>query len=210
MGIKETIKSMLKLESTITNIHQTLEQTNNEQTSTYDYQRISPDDMILLLKDFQTCIADFLNSGLEYNKVKYTICGLILIDAILSVDKQIFNFKVARNMVLNTVEKAALFAYWIVKLRPISITDKRYINKDGYNNKINELFAIHYLISALVGTGKIVLFDGHKGANLSLSHPLIKRLSYEFRYSNLTADSILVLANTIVTDTLEYYNNHDK
>ena len=101
----------------------------------------------------------------------------------------------------NEGKKAALYAYWIAKLRPIMIIDPKYIDADGYNNKINEFFAIHYMLAALNGVGRIELWDGHTGIELTLNNPFIQRLWYSFRFRNITIDSIIVLADAITTDT---------
>lgn len=167
------------------------------------YQQLSNEDIALLLRDFNMSIADFFR-GLDIpSDVSYTVCGLDLIDVILRVDKRIHYFQVFHKMICNEGKKAALYAYWIVKFRPIMITDPRYMNIDGYNNKINELFAIHYLLSALNGMGRIKtkFEDDKNGVELSLNHPFIKRLWYTFRFRNLPIDSIIVLADTITTDT---------
>ena len=157
-----------------------------------------------MMKELQVVIDDFLKIGLQYgNKVKYTVCGIDLIDIILRVDKRIYHYQVFHGMDCNEGKKAALFAYWIAKLRPIMITDPRYLNADGYNNKINELFAIHYFLSALTGMGRIKLWDGHDGIDLKLNNPFIQRLWYSLRFRNFTIDSIIVLADAMTTETFK-------
>lgn len=165
------------------------------------YQRLSNEEIEEILKEFMIIIRDFFR-GLEYpNDVEYTVFGIDLIDAIFRVDKRTHYFQIFHGMTCNEGKKAALYAYWIAKLRPIKITDDRYKNIDGYNNQINELFAIHYMLSALCGMGRIKLWDGHNGVELSLDNPFIKRLRYSMRFRNITIDSIIVLADTITTET---------
>jgi hypothetical protein len=167
------------------------------------YQRLSDSEINLLLQDLQNSIGDFFRRIELPSDVEYTVCGLDLIDVIIRVDKRIHYFKVFHEMDCNESKKAALFAYWIAKFRPIMITDKRYINTVGFNNEINELFAIHYLLEILVGMGRIKVWDGHEGVILTLNNPFIKRLKYSFRFRNITIDSIIVLADSITTDTLK-------
>jgi len=167
------------------------------------YQQLSKDEIKVILKDLQIKIEDFMR-GLEYHGItKYTVCGLDLLDIILRVDKRIYYFKVFHGMDCNEGKKAALFAYWIVKFRPIMITDPKYIDVDGYNNKVNEMFAIHYMLSALCGMGRIKTGNDRRGVNLSLKNPFIERLWYSFRFRNITIDSIIVLADAIATDTFK-------
>jgi hypothetical protein len=171
--------------------------------NTSAYQQIPCDEIENILRRLQSSIDDFLKIGLGYNvnKVQYTVCGLDLIDTIHRVDKRIHYFKVFHGMDCNEGKKAALYAYWIAKLRPIKITDPRYINADGYNNQVNELFAIHYMLSALKGMGRINLWDGHDGVDLKLDNPFLRRLRYSLRFRNFSIDSIIVLADAITTDT---------
>ena len=166
------------------------------------YQQLSKSEVKSILKRLEVIIDDFLNRGLQYDhKIKYTVCAMDLIDVILRVDKRIHYFQVFHGMDCNEGKKAALYAYWIVKLRPIMITDPRYINTDGYNNKINEFFAIHYMLCALDGMGRINHWNGNTGINLTLNNPFVQRMWYAFRFRNITIDSIIVLADAITTDT---------
>ena len=167
------------------------------------YQQLPYSEVKTILKELQVEIDDFLNIVLHYDKkIAYKVCGMDLIDIILRVDKRIHYFQVFHGMDCNESKKAALFAYWIVKLRPIMITDPKYINADGYNNKINEFFAIHYMLCALTGMGRIIHWNGSTGIKLTLNNPFLQRMWYSFRFRNITIDSIIVLADAITTDTL--------
>ena len=151
----------------------------------------------------ETYIADLVR-GLEYpSDLQYTVCVIDLIDAILRVDKRICYYKVFHNMDCNEGKKAALYAYWIAKFRPIMITDKRFINKDGYNNQINEMFAVHLMMAALVGMKRVKLWDGHSGVDIKFSTPFIQKLNYSLRFRSISIDSIIVLADAITTGTFE-------
>jgi hypothetical protein len=166
-------------------------------------QRLPNEEIEIIMGEFMIAIRDFF-IGLEYPKnIEYTVFGIDILDAILRVDKRIHYFQIFHGMTCNEGKKAALYAYWIAKLRPIKITDNRYKNVDGYNNQINELFAIHYLLSALCGMGRIKLWDGNDGITLSINNPFIKRLKYSMRFRNFTIDSIIVLADAITTDTFK-------
>ena len=167
------------------------------------YKRLADNEINFLLQDLQECMKDFFRRIELAHDIKYVVCGLDLVDVIIRVDKRIHYFKVFHDMECNESKKAALFAYWIAKFRPIMITDERYINTIGFNNEINELFAIHYLLEVLIGMGRIKTWDGSEGVELSLSNPFIKRLKYSLRFRNFTIDSIIVLADTITTDSFK-------
>lgn len=174
------------------------------------YKQLPESEINTILKEFDEKIKDFIgitmpNDGtMDYGDgIEYTVCVLDFIDIILRVDKRKHYFKIFHDMECNEVKIAALFAYWIVKLRPIMITDQRYKDDDNYNNRINELFAIHYLISAANGLGRIKLDGEPGGLALRLNNPFIKRLWYSFRFRNITIDSIIVLADALTTDTFK-------
>jgi hypothetical protein len=167
------------------------------------YQRLSDDDIMDLLLSLQEEIEYFIRYVQGYpTNLRYVICGLDLIDVIIRVDKRRHYFSVFHGgLDINDCKKAALFAYWLVKFRPIKITDRRYVNKVGYNTHVNELFAIHYLLSMLCKEKRVLLWDGSSGAHVTLEHPYIQKLRYSFRFRNFTIDSMIVLADTINTET---------
>ena len=168
------------------------------------YTRLPFDEMRSILQRIEVAIDDFLNYTLGYGgRIQYTVCVLDLIDVIIRVDKRQHYFKVFHNnMDINEGKKAALFAYWIAKLRPIKIIGEQ---KDtlGYNDSVNELFAIHYLVSALCGIGRIHLRDENGGIELSLDNPFIEELRYSLRYRSIPIDAMIVLADSITTDTFK-------
>jgi hypothetical protein len=163
------------------------------------YQRLSNKELFSVMRDLEIEIDDFLQYGLGYRKEQYLVCGLDIIDAIIRVDKRLHYFRIFHDMEINECKKAALFAYWIVKLRPITIIDNSLINKVGY--KANEAFAVHYLLSILVGVGKVKLWDGHEGVKIDMKNRYIEELEYSFRFRNFTIDSMIVLADAINTES---------
>jgi hypothetical protein len=165
------------------------------------YQRLSDGDIRDILQLFQDEIYHFIHYVMGYPlNIQYTVCGLDLIDAIIRVDKRRYYFNVFHGMDINDCKKAALFAYWLVKFRPIKITGNQYISRLGYNDHVNELFAIHWLLCVLCEEEKVRLWDGSAGARITLEHPYIQKLWYSFRFRNFTIDSMVVLADTINTE----------
>jgi len=171
-------------------------------SSVHLYEELSSAELISILQTLEVKMHDFLDYTLEYKgKVNYTICVLDLIDAIKRVHKRKYYFKVFhKDMVINEGKEAALFAYWIAKLRPIKITDE-YMDTPGYNDTVNEMFAIHYLIAALCGIKRIHLKDKDGGIELALDNPFLVELQYSLRYRSLPIDSMIVLADSITTDS---------
>jgi hypothetical protein len=168
----------------------------------HQYRRLSDKDISDILRMFQDEIKYFIHYVQGYPEdIRYVVCGLDLIDVIIRVDKRQFYFDVFHDMNINDCKKAALFAYWLVKFRPIKIVDDRYRDTLGYNDHVNELFAIHYLLTVLITEGKVRWWNGSEGVHITLEHPYVKKLRYSFRFRNFTIDSMVVLADTINTET---------
>lgn len=128
------------------------------------YQRLSDDDFINMLRRLNEEFDDYLRYGLGYKKEQYFICGLDIIDAIIRVDKRLAYFLYFhQGMKINECKKAALFAYWIIKLRPIKIIDDKLKNDVEHNARINEKLAANHLLNALSGVGQVKFWDGHEG-----------------------------------------------
>lgn len=171
----------------------------------YTYRRLPNDELMKSIRYFDEEIEYFIHYVLGYGKdVHYCICGLDIIEAIIRVDKRLCYFRIFHDdMEINECKKAALYAYWIIKFRPIKIVDDEHKNKIGFNNQVNELFAIHHLISVLSGIGKIKPWNGSEGVNITMQNPYLQDLCYSFRFRNFTIDSMIVLADSITTDTFK-------
>ena len=166
------------------------------------YERLSNENLISLLRCLQDEFETFLHYGLGYTKGQYLISGLDIIDAIIREDKREKYFRYFHNgMKINECKKAALFAYWIIKLRPIKIIDNGLINNVERSAKVNEKVAVNHLLKALVGVGQVKLWDGHDGVNFDKDNEFLKELHYSFRFRNFTIDSMIVLADAITTES---------
>ena len=111
-------------------------------------------------------------------------------------------FKAETNNRINNEKKAALFAYWIAKLRPVTFTDAKLRNSKEHAD-VNEKLAVHHLLCALVDKGKVKLWDGKDGVLLDRDNKFIKELCYSFRFRNLPIDSMIILAESINTDSFK-------
>ena len=171
-------------------------------SGTERYERLSDDHLIEILRFLEEQFDTFLQYGLGYTKGQYLISGLDIIDAILRVDKRINYFRYFHEgMEINECKKAALFAYWIIKLRPIKIIDSELKNNVERSANVNERVAVHHLLCALVAVGQVKLWDGHEGVKLDEKNKFLKELHYSFRFRNFTIDSMIVLADAINTQS---------
>ena len=135
-----------------------------------------------------------------YSENQYFICGLDLIDIIIRVDKRLSYFRYFHNMRINDRKKAALYAYWIIKLRPVKIIDDKLKNKIEHA-KVNEKLALNHLLSILIARGKIKLGNGKDEVVLDGHNKFLRELYYSFRFRNFTIDSMIVLADAINTQS---------
>jgi hypothetical protein len=163
------------------------------------YQPLGDDDLINMLRQFINEIHGYLQ-GLGYSENQYSICGLDLIDIIIRVDKRLAYFDYFHHMKINDSKKAALYAYWIIKLRPVKIVDGRLKNRTGHA-KVNEKLALNHLLGVLVARGRIKLGDGKDEVVLDIQNKFLKELYYSFRFRNFTIDSMIVLADAINTQS---------
>jgi len=153
----------------------------------------------LLTKRFK----EFLGLKGFPENVEYSISYVTLVDIIIRVDKRKAYYMCFHDMEINECKEVALYAYWIIKLRPFAITDKTYLrNLDACC--INESFAIYFIGLVLELTHRIKYTK-----NIKESYS--RFLEYSFRFRNFSIDSFIVLVESISTETLEkeYPNLYD-
>jgi hypothetical protein len=169
-------------------------------TGSGHYQLLPIADIIIILRALQEEFEDYLHYGLGYRKDQYIVSGVDIIDAIVRVDKRESYFYYFHNMKINDEKKAALYAYWIAKFHPVKFTDE-FRNKKAHAN-VNEKLAMNHLIAALVRKGRIKLWDGKDGVKIEESK-FYDELCYSFRFRNFTIDSMIILADSITTDSFK-------
>jgi hypothetical protein len=158
-------------------------------------------DIFIMLQALQEEFEDYLHYGLGYSKDQYIISGIDIIDAIVRVDKRKAYFHYFHKIKVSDEKMAALFAYWIAKFHPVKFIDDDLRHKKAHIN-VNEKLAINHLLSALVNKGKIKLWDGTDGVEIEKSR-FYEDLCYSFRFRNFTIDSIIILAESITTDSFK-------
>jgi hypothetical protein len=92
-------------------------------------------------------------------------------------------------MTINEFKIAGLLAYWIIRFKPITITDSRYCNNIEHCDS-NELFAFYIIWIALYQADRC-------DTSLTGKERFVKELQYSFRFRSFTIDSLIVLAETL-------------
>lgn len=107
-------------------------------------------------------------------------------EIIVRVDKRRDYFLVFHDQTeMNEIKEAALYAYWILKFRPISVSNPKY-------NNINDTFALFMIFSMVKRKRRLV---GKK--DFPLSKDYVNKLSYAFAYWDLSKEALIVLAETL-------------
>ena len=159
------------------------------------YDRILYEDIEKVIQIFYQRFNEFLIlKGFPPETEKY-ISFFTLIDIIVRVDKRKAYYHCFHGMEINECKEAALYAYWIIKLRPFTITDVKYI-KSTDACLVNESFAIFLIGLILETTGRI-----KKTVNINDTYRNF--LEYSFRFRDFSLDSFVVLIESISTETLE-------
>lgn len=157
-----------------------------------DYHYEKPDSVYInkYLNFFESQIETFLVEILGYPKeIKYHVSAISIIDIVIRVDKRKAYFHIFHTMSINEYKTAGLFAYWILKLRPITIIDDRY-NKNIKDCFVNELFALYIIWVVLYKMGRC-------STEIIGNEEYFEELKYSFRFRNFTIDSMMVLIDSI-------------
>jgi len=159
------------------------------------YERIPYKSIEKILMLFNKRFEEFLiYKGFPSNTEKH-ISFFTLLDIIVRVDKRKAYYYCFHDMEINECKEAALYAYWILKLKPFTITDEKYKNNIEACT-INESFVIFLIALILENTGRIKKTNNIKNSYLNF-------LEYSFRFRNFSIDSFIVLIESISTETLE-------
>jgi hypothetical protein len=160
-----------------------------ERNANLAYEIISDIELFDLLCLFEKQIKKFILDNNYPDDLEYFICSRDLLDLIIRVDKREAYFYCFHDIEISERKKAALYAYWILKFRPIKIIDFRYINTEKANT-VNEAFAIYMICSILKFSKKLPY-------NKVKKDTYYKKLMYAFRFRNISMDSMLLIVESI-------------
>jgi hypothetical protein len=161
------------------------------------YERMPLEEIGKLIQLFDKLFKLFVRLKGFPENVKFHTSFYSLVDIIIRVDKRKAYYQCFHNMEINECKEVALYAYWILKLRPFTITetDTAYTRNVDVCT-INESFVAFLIGLVLEATGRIKRTPG-------LKDDYNRLVDYSFRFRNFSIDSFVVLIETIGTDTLE-------
>jgi len=175
----------------------------------YRYKPIPPKELGEFLKKFGDFCDGFLNSIKYPDTWHVHVSSYALMEILDRVDKReayyyYFHPKKGSGVEINERKLGGLFAYWILKFRPISVDfdNDLLISKEQhqYANNINEYFAAYTLYSWLSKWYRATQqkpLDLNKAGSSNFHNALV----YAFRYRNISIDAMMVLVESIVTET---------
>ena len=166
-----------------------------ERNKNLSYSCISQEEIQKAIRFLVKRFTDFLRFKGFPEDTEFHISYYTLIDIIIRVDKRKAYYLCFHNMEINECKEAALYAYWILKLRPFAITDDKYKNNADACT-INESFVIHFIGFVLELTHRIKLTEKSQES-------YSRFLEYSFRFRSFSIDSFVVLVESISTETLE-------
>ena len=167
----------------------------NALNMTFRYQKQEMNDILAELELFEKMIKDFFTQSGFQDDVQYIVSARALLDMVIRTDKRKVHYYFFHGMTINELKVAALYAYWVLKYRPITLTDERYIY-DSCAICINESFAIYIIYSVL---RKVRNIEPHYFGNDSY----YEKLMYSFRFRNISIDAMLLLVESIAQDTMD-------
>jgi len=167
----------------------------NGENKKYRYQEMDDAELCEELEELENQFKIFLQTC-EYPKdIEVYESVYSLVDMIIRTDKRRAYYYFYHNMEINECKTAALYAYWILKLRPFVITDIRYRHK-RQAVCINEAFAIYLICSALFFSKKIT-------AQTIANTSYYEKLYYSFRFRNISIDSMVLLVESMNEETFK-------
>lgn len=130
----------------------------------------------------------------------------VLSDIVVRVDKRKKYYSFFHNMSVSERKSAGLYAYWIVKFRPISIivdnVEKLTAKQKQWIATINEQFASFILYAAILEDNKLL---GDKAVKVTRKskQSYHRALMYSLRFRNLTIDSMMLLVETMTPEDFD-------
>ena len=168
---------------------------DEERNGSLEYSDIPREDVVELI---DWLCESFDRFALIYgypSDLKFHVIYESLVEVVRRVDKRKAYYRCFHSMAINERKEISLYAYWILKFHPFTVTDERFA--DGVRaTLINESFAIFLIASA-------VCQSSGKDAIEFVRENYVEKLQYSFRYRCFTIDSMMLLVETMTTESFE-------
>jgi len=159
------------------------------------YEQMSIDELALQAASFERMVKTFLAISSYPTDIKYNVDVRAVVEIITRVDKRIayYSFFHKGNKI-HEIKRMGIFVYWLLKFKPIAITDDRVVNGNldaqQKSFEFNEEFAVSIVYSCLMKFGGMKTVPKKDSA-------IHKSLLYAFKYRELSQDSIMTLVYSL-------------
>jgi|GEM_PF-5211940 len=176
----------------------------------YTYNKIPEEEIQAGSNEISELFTRFCNGvkdGLyeEEDYVKYTY---VLDEIILRMDRRTAYYNIFNSYTVNELKTLALLVYWILKLKPYHIKEDKIIRLDVFlrrSSEVNERFAAFLVFNMLVDYGRINKSEILKVQYQESYEKFRKELIYSFRYRCFTIESMIMLMESITTESITKY-----
>lgn len=190
----------------------------DERNKSTRYQTITAEKLLNEYTKIETICKQYLDSiGYPADLWTVLVSRFALFEIIERVDKReayywFFHESISKDgehtgMIVNERKLGALYAYWIAKVRPLSVAFKDEglvsVGEKEQADNLNEGFAACVFYSYLIesyGTNDQKLLES------MIDSPFHETLTYALRYRNISIDAMMVLAEAITIDTFKRSN----
>jgi len=159
------------------------------------YEQMSVDELGLEAASFERMLKTFLIIAGYPNDLKYNVDVRAVVEIITRVDKRTAYYSFFHNgNKIHEMKRVGILVYWLLKFKPITITDDRVVNGnlDVLEKAFvfNEEFTLSLIYSGLMNFGEMKTIP-------KKDSEIHKNLLYAFKYRELSQDSIMTLVYSL-------------
>lgn len=173
-----------------------VERKNVEGSTNYVYELLPFQD---ILKHVDTIVGLFNRFSQQYLQLSSDMIDLeimLLQEAVIRIDKRRVYFSIFHDeTIISETKEAALWAYWIVKFKPISIKNDEICKMTPEQRArlvhINEKFAAYLIFCAVSGDAKL------HGESFNVAEGYDEKLVYALKYWNLNKSAFLMIIESL-------------
>ena len=158
-----------------------------------------------LIEKFITHSPDYGNG----TTVEFSVSYVAILNIFRRIDKREEYFRFFHKIEMSEKKYAALLAYWIIKFRPIRITEPRFVD-DYIAEEVNERFAVFMIYSIVFELKEYsvddlnTLFEKMEHAEELAEYKQYSyqsKLIYAFRYRAVSLDAMLTIVEGLTDDS---------
>ena len=172
----------------------------------HGYQKLSQEEFDMRWQKHREIIQNFLSQN-GFDTESVSVNRTLILTIISKVDQRYDYFRYFHDIDISELKEIALNAFWIIKLKPLSIT-KHDIQDDNTkeenidDNKydlINEKLAIYYILRGVRSYIKLKKDADAERLLDSLPKEYFDELLYTFTFRDISKEAMILLVESMVT-----------